>query len=85
MRPLFYISYNSPLLLGSEKGPEQKGKRDSSLHGRRPQSDCSVFGGSGHEVTGGGELHPSDDVLMADKAESSRLWSQIPDHQALIR
>lgn len=56
-----------------------------SFHGRCPQSDRSVLGGRGHEVTGRGELHPGDDVLMTNKAESSRLWSQIPDHQALIQ
>lgn len=61
-----------------------KMENDLSIHGRCPQSDSSVLGGSGHQATRRGELHPGDDVLVAYKAESPRLWSQIPDHQALI-
>lgn len=86
---LFYISYYSPImghiiLLSKQRSPDYSGKNDLSLHGWCPQSHSSVFGGSGHQVTRGGEMHPSDDVLVAYKAESPRLWSQIPDHQAVI-
>lgn len=61
------------------------GQNNLGLHAGCPQSNGSVLGGCGHQGAWGREMNPGDGVLVAYKAESPRLCSQIPDHQDFIR